>query len=232
MPPWTRGGQLRGLTPTQEEGSGGWAHLDGLGEVFKVSEGEWSLNPQTHGHTVRGLMLPDARNPYPLTDPIHLPSPRRVETLVVLPNPPTGSFPVPTLMTLVSTTVVQMYGHLMIQAFDVIAGGNSIGCRQWARMSPGFSPTLLTSRPIIVKARQLQSLYHGTGSLFFQKLELAYLERWILYSPHLRGKPQTVVSRVWPSVPFLGCGKPGKVEKTWKWLWVTSIPDTSHLNEF
>ena len=70
-------------------------------------------------------MLPDARNPHPLTDPIHLPSPRMLETPVVLPDPPIGCFPIPTVMTLVSTTVVQMYGGLTIQALDVIAGADA-----------------------------------------------------------------------------------------------------------
>ena len=64
------------------------------------------MNPQIYWYTVGGIMLLDARYPYPLTDFIHLPSPRRVETPVVLPHPLTGSFPTPTVMTLVSTTVV------------------------------------------------------------------------------------------------------------------------------
>ena len=76
-------------------------------------------------------MCPDARNPHPLTNPIHLPSPGGAEIPVVLPYPLTGSFPIPTLMTVVSTTVVWTYGGLMIQALDVIAGGNNVGCRQW-----------------------------------------------------------------------------------------------------
>ena len=95
----------------------------GAGKIFQVSAGESSLRPQTHRHIAGDLMLPDARDPHPLTDPIHLPSPRSVETPVVLPNPLARSFSIPTLMTLVCTTMVRMYEGLMIQTLDVIVGG-------------------------------------------------------------------------------------------------------------
>ena len=41
-------------------------------------------------------MPANARNPHPLTDPIHFPSPKRVETQVVLPDPTAWSFPITT----------------------------------------------------------------------------------------------------------------------------------------
>ena len=40
-------------------------------------------------------MPPNAGNPHLLTNSIHLPSARKVETLVVLPDPTAGSFPIP-----------------------------------------------------------------------------------------------------------------------------------------
>ena len=66
-------------------------------------------------------MPPDAKNTLSLIDPIHLPSPRG--TPVALPDPSAGPFLVPTLTTLVSKAVVQMYGSLTIQALDIIKGG-------------------------------------------------------------------------------------------------------------
>ena len=99
-----------GATPTWEEGSGGRAQAEEPGKILQVSTGEWYLNPQICRHTVGVLMPLDARNPHPLTNPIHLPNLRRVQTLVVLPDPLTGSLPILTLTTLVSTTVVWMYG--------------------------------------------------------------------------------------------------------------------------
>ena len=78
---------------------------------------------------VEGLLPPGVRNPHPLTDPIHLPSPRRMGTPVAHSDPPVMTFPISTLMTLVSTTMVQMYGSLTTQALDVIAGSNRAGYR-------------------------------------------------------------------------------------------------------
>ena len=65
MPPQTRGGQWRGVTPTQEERSGDWTQAEGPGKIFQASAGELSLNPQTHMHAVGGLMpqMPEIISP-------------------------------------------------------------------------------------------------------------------------------------------------------------------------
>ena len=56
-------------------------------------------------------------------------------------------------MTLVFTMVVWMHGGLMIQALEIIVGGENVECRQWVRMSPGVYLCPHTSRPISVWAR-------------------------------------------------------------------------------
>ena len=77
----------------------GQAQVEGLSKLSQAAAGEWSLSTQTHRPTVKGLIPWGVRNPSPLTDPIHLPSPRRVETPVVHFDSTTETFPVPTLMT-------------------------------------------------------------------------------------------------------------------------------------
>ena len=56
-------------------------------------------------------------------DPIYLPSPSRGEAPVEPFNSPVVSFLVPTLMALVTTAVVWVYGSLTIQALDIINEG-------------------------------------------------------------------------------------------------------------
>ena len=101
-----------GVTPAHEEGFVGWAQVEGSDELLQTSTEEWSLSFQTKRPTVKGLVSLDVRNHHPLTYPIHLPSHRRVETPTIHSDHPTLAFLVPTLMTLVSTTVVQMHGDL------------------------------------------------------------------------------------------------------------------------
>ena len=96
---------------------------------IQAPAGEWSLGPKAHRLTVKGMIPLGVRNPCPLTDPIHLPSPRMVKTPEVHLDSLTRSFPIPTLLTLVSITVVWMYGCLTVQTLDVKAGGSSAECR-------------------------------------------------------------------------------------------------------
>ena len=139
MPPQTRGGWQRGATPTWEEVSGVRLKQRVRQDPPGLCRGVVSEPPNLLTYSW-DLMPPDARNLHPLTNSLHLPIPRRVKTLVVLSDSPADPFPIPTLMTLVSTTVVWIYGGLTIQALDVITGGNNIECRQWARMSPVVYP--------------------------------------------------------------------------------------------
>ena len=90
------------------------------------------LGPSGHGN-----------NPSPI-DPIHPQSywrrdPRETPSLPIMP------FMVPTLMTLVTTTVVYTYGSLTSPPQDVIQGGYVAEYRPLCRASPKACPCLLPS---------------------------------------------------------------------------------------
>ena len=83
---------MRGSNTHSRGGIGGLAQVERLGELSQAVAGELSLCPKSHSPKVKGPMLLGVRNPHPLTDSIHLPSPRRVETPVVHFDSPTGTF--------------------------------------------------------------------------------------------------------------------------------------------
>ena len=98
---------------------GGWVKPQSL-------PGDGSLSPPTCGQTAGGAGNPNVGDTLVYIDPIHLLCPLGKETPVAFSDPLAWSFFILTLMMLVSSTVVHMYGGLMIQALDVIEGGRGI----------------------------------------------------------------------------------------------------------
>ena len=187
MPPWTRGGQQMGVTPTWGEGFRGQSQVEGSGKLLQASTWEWSINPQIYRPTVKGLVPLDVRNPHPLTDPIHLPSLRRVETPVVHSDLPTGNFPIPTVITLASTTGVWIMGPYNLGSWCHKRGTAAQG----AGIGPGIHRGLLSSSfhldPSIPGQRDPKGLAHRTGSLLIQWLGSVTPELGICYRLISRG---------------------------------------------
>ena len=151
-------------------------------------------------------MPPGIRNLCPLTDPIHLPSSRRMETSVVNFGSPTGTYPSPTLMTLVSTMVVWIYGGLTVQALNVIAKVGSAGAGIESGHLQGLAHILLPLGSINVRAERAPGPCSWSWFPAHPMGRISLSRGLDSLKPHLQGKPQPVVSRVWPSVPSLGCG--------------------------
>ena len=101
--PHTRGGRLKGVTPTSRKEARTEPPDFPMREVLSKPSGQWAgcwgADP------LRYWEHPFTAWPY-----LHLPSPWGKGTPVALPGPSTGPFLVPTLMALVSTAVVQMHG--------------------------------------------------------------------------------------------------------------------------
>ena len=140
------------------------------------SPGEGFLRSLTHEKTAGGLVTPNARDTLVHVHPIHLPSPREGETPVAFPGPLAGSFFVPTLTTLVYTTVIYIHGGLMIQTLGVIEGGRgakhkpscdaSLDC-PWIHL-PLYKgdPRALICRPSFLFLLQSRSISQGLGTQF------------------------------------------------------------------
>ena len=151
----TRCGQQKEVTPTQEEGSGVGLKQRGQVRSFRLLQGSGPQIPKHIGMQVGANTPKMPETLVPLLTPFISLALEGFETPEVLPDPTAGSLPILTLITMVSMTVVWMYGGLMIQTPDIIAGGNNVECRQWARMFPGFYLHPIY-RPISVKARTAQ----------------------------------------------------------------------------
>ena len=120
MPLHTRGGRWAEAMSTPE-----WDLLvrgqQGAGWNLQTLTEKWSPHPQTKRQVVDRLNPSGTDSSISCTDPIHCPVP--VGDTSKPHNFPFVPFLVPTLMTLVFTAMVQVYGSLAILAQDIIDRG-------------------------------------------------------------------------------------------------------------
>ena len=172
-------------------------------------------------------MSPDVRKPHPLTDPIHLPSPRRVVTLVVLPDSPAGSFPVPTLMTLVSTTGTDVWGPHNPGSWCYSRG-------QQHRMQT-MGQDVPRGLPLPSSSLDLSVSRQGSPRALITELVLCFSSKWNWSLQSLgfgtapsQGEATTHSAQSLAFSPFPWTWEIWQMESDW----VTSIPGNNCLKEF